>query len=550
LHDFWFTLEKSKGHFDRLTEREVARGIVRASIILAAGGLPADLASAVGSSNPLRVSSNPTSTFIEEILVLEQRAADLVIVAHSKTNAPPAWLGVRHESVKFIEVDSFSQSIAATLTQTLSYLPQEVQSIRVQYADTLGSLAGIDRIGVGQAFSDEDWAFAPVDFALRTIDPRKTEANQPAITGQFSFGNPSLLRLALLEALSSEDQSRPLDPFYLAIKIYAQRNKSSLTAHEDNSWRDVGHYETFFQKRLESLRGRDFNSFSTEMPGYITKKSSNPEKLAAEASWFLGVPAEFFRYLPTVVSVGADSYGIKYVAGYTVAESLLYGETSKVDWEWMLSQVEQWITDSGRVTSQGQVSKEWFLNSFSDRLGKLVEGMGHVGSSGPCLSKLIREKQSVIHGAIVLSSRGLGASSNTLVHGDLVFSNIIANPLTKKFKLIDPRGGFHETSIFGPPLYDWAKLAQCIYGNYDEIVAGQFSFNQDLRLPLEFPEDSDRTANFDKLRGWFELKCPDPELAKLTAGLLLLTAAPLHSDSRDRMLALVKSGIDLMEKSS
>jgi GTP:adenosylcobinamide-phosphate guanylyltransferase len=55
-----------------------------------------------------------------------------------------------------------------------------------------------------------------------------------------------------------------------------------------------------------------------------------------------------------------------------------------------------------------------------------------------------------------------------LVHGDPTFSNIIVRPDLKPF-LIDPRGRFGGTVLYGDAFYDWAKLYYSVSGNYDSV---------------------------------------------------------------------------------
>ena len=75
------------------------------------------------------------------------------------------------------------------------------------------------------------------------------------------------------------------------------------------------------------------------------------------------------------------------------------------------------------------------------------------------------------------------------IHGDCTFSNLMlredGNPV-----LIDPRGYFGFTELYGDVRYDWAKLYYSIVGNYDrfnlkdfrlEIGEDEVSSSPDLR---------------------------------------------------------------------
>lgn len=62
----------------------------------------------------------------------------------------------------------------------------------------------------------------------------------------------------------------------------------------------------------------------------------------------------------------------------------------------------------------------------------------------------------------------------TVIHGDPTFSNTLVDKNLDVW-LIDPRGSFGNTKIFGDPKYDWAKLYYSAVGNYDSINRKQFS---------------------------------------------------------------------------
>jgi len=74
-----------------------------------------------------------------------------------------------------------------------------------------------------------------------------------------------------------------------------------------------------------------------------------------------------------------------------------------------------------------------------------------------------------------------------LLHGDCTFSNILLkddeNPV-----LIDPRGYFGYTELYGDELYDWAKLYYSIKGNYDRFNLRKFRLSikeREVNLNIE-----------------------------------------------------------------
>ena len=75
----------------------------------------------------------------------------------------------------------------------------------------------------------------------------------------------------------------------------------------------------------------------------------------------------------------------------------------------------------------------------------------------------------------------------TLIHGDPSFSNIMIDNKGDLF-LIDPRGYFGSSLLYGDPLYDEAKLYYSFYGDYDAFNAKRFELyvdNDGIRLDIE-----------------------------------------------------------------
>ena len=61
-----------------------------------------------------------------------------------------------------------------------------------------------------------------------------------------------------------------------------------------------------------------------------------------------------------------------------------------------------------------------------------------------------------------------------VIHGDPSFSNSLIDK-DNQIWLIDPRGSFGNTKIYGDRRYDWAKLYYSAVGNYDSMNSKKFS---------------------------------------------------------------------------
>ena len=71
----------------------------------------------------------------------------------------------------------------------------------------------------------------------------------------------------------------------------------------------------------------------------------------------------------------------------------------------------------------------------------------------------------------------LATEEFTVIHGDCTFSNIMFRETDEGREpiLIDPRGYFGFTELYGDAKYDWAKLYYSVVGNFDQFNNKNFS---------------------------------------------------------------------------
>lgn len=74
-----------------------------------------------------------------------------------------------------------------------------------------------------------------------------------------------------------------------------------------------------------------------------------------------------------------------------------------------------------------------------------------------------------------------------LLHGDCTFSNMMLRGDNTPV-MIDPRGYFGHTELYGDPAYDWVKLYYSVYSNYDQFNLKRFALiinETDVQLDIE-----------------------------------------------------------------
>ena len=135
---------------------------------------------------------------------------------------------------------------------------------------------------------------------------------------------------------------------------------------------------------------------------------------------------------------------------------------------------------------------------------------------------------------------------NSIMHGDLCFSNILYDSRSNHIKLIDPRGvdNKHNISIYGDWRYDVAKLAHSVVGKYDFIIANRFKYKENSPTDIEFDIEYDNLCKIEELDNYFD-KIFDFKMYYPIMINLFLSMIPLHSDNNLRQKAMLANALRL-----
>ncbi|WGL51921.1 phosphotransferase [Nocardioides sp. BP30] len=131
----------------------------------------------------------------------------------------------------------------------------------------------------------------------------------------------------------------------------------------------------------------------------------------------------------------------------------------------------------------------------------------------------------------------------SFIHGDCTFSNLMLRGGTEPV-LIDPRGYFGHTKLFGDPNYDWAKLYYSVVGNYDRFNLGEF------RLGIgESAVDLDIVSNrWEELEDeLFALSGADPRTIKLLHAVIWLSLTTYAWQDYDSVCGAFYNGLYHLE---
>lgn len=323
------------------------------------------------------------------------------------------------------------------------------------------------------------------------------------------------------------------------------------------SWRDCGNPDTQEASRRQLLSEREFNSLEfDERLGTIRKSSTNRAKLIDEINYVRLLPADIASLFPRIVRCSTswdDPWVEMEYYGYPTLTELYLYESLRPQW---------WTAIFDRLAT--------ILNVFGDHrrpvdvrdteamyVGKTMDRVGACRSE-PHLAEWLAAPSLRVNGVVMPSfdelletafeqvQAVLESAVGTVVHGDFCFSNILYDLRTGVCKLIDPRGSFGSTGIFGDQRYDVAKLHHSLLGGYDHLVAGLYRLHLDGgSAHLDVRRTESQLAATDVYREVILSRWPGEQISLITA-LMFSGLATLHSESPDRQLAMLVRASQLL----
>lgn len=132
------------------------------------------------------------------------------------------------------------------------------------------------------------------------------------------------------------------------------------------------------------------------------------------------------------------------------------------------------------------------------------------------------------------------------LHGDSTFSNIMLRD-GKEPVLIDPRGYFGNTEMYGDVAYDWAKLYYSLVGNYDQFNLKQFRLEineNDVNLEIT-------SSGWEELERFFFANLPDDvseEQIKLIHAIIWLSLTTYAWENYDSICGAFYKGLLCLEE--
>ncbi len=402
-----------------------------------------------------------------------------------------------------------------------------------------------DTISVHRKDHPYPWAVVRSESPLQ-LGPSDDGNGALIVSGLFSFSS-SLVFLRCL-AQAGED-------FIAALNRYA-RTHGLASAEGGGTWLDFGHLNTYYESRRALTTERAFNTLSITADT-VTKTSSQPDKIEAEALWYEALPAALSAYVPAYLGraseAGREGYRLSYEYLCTLGDLYVFGALPAKVWRRVFTRCAE-VLAAFRSFKPAVVEPAWFDSLYAGKtLARLAQFAGATGISldepwivndreCPPLRRIVERLADVIGPAL--------PEDCGILHGDFCLSNILYDFRRDSPKLIDPRGlsAPGQPAMYGDTRYDLGKLHHSIVGRYDFIVAGYYDLASsgpyNMRLNV-----AAAAAQHQIERLFSEIVCGgSPHRLRTAAAisvLLFLSMLPLHADDQQRQWAFLANACRL-----
>lgn len=369
--------------------------------------------------------------------------------------------------------------------------------------------------------------------------------NRPVACGYFVFSNSTLLVRAITQARGS---------FIAGLNLYIRDH--ATRGVRVARWYDFGHIQTYFRSRRAITTERAFNSLKISRCS-VHKSSTDHSKIIAEATWFASVPPAVAPYTARLLEVGQSEGTVFYRTEYryapTLAELFVFSSIGRLTWYKILRSCEEFLnacTAHKGPSLAGVALTALAIDKTIARLERYSSESGFdidkpTSFDGRSLPSLRRVAESATREIDLRSG-----CSETLMHGDFCFSNILYDSRADRITVIDPRGHVSAgtASAFGDVTYDLAKLSHSISGQYDHILAGRYA------LRLEGSHGFTIGFEASEHHRWLQHALSDLKVDGVGAGnrsvravtvSLFLSMLPLHADRPDRQAAFIANALRL-----
>jgi thiamine kinase-like enzyme len=300
----------------------------------------------------------------------------------------------------------------------------------------------------------------------------------------------------------------------------------------------IDEYDKLMQEKCRPFNRITFKGNKVVKEG-ITEQG---RRLAVrERAWYEKAVKLGVTVLPKIY--GTDPLEMERINGGNIYEYGLSREEKRIILKKLVDSL-QMLHDAEQVPSDKFSCMEAYFNKTYDRIRNLrdlipfADNEYIVVNGRSCRNIFFYKRQ------LEQRLRELPCEVFCFIHGDCTFSNLMmrrdGSPV-----LIDPRGYFGYTELYGDPRYDWAKLYYSIVGNYDRFNLKDFRLNieeREVSLTIQSNHWEDMEEDF------FEMTQVSPEEIKLLHGVIWLSLTTYAWQDYDSICGAFYNGLYYLEE--
>ncbi len=327
----------------------------------------------------------------------------------------------------------------------------------------------------------------------------KEPSKENGVAGLFIFENKKLLENIPEEgALVGWLQTQNIN--FKRLDLYGSKEIGTLLSYSDNN--------------DSTPRCRPFNSM--EFNGDIVVKrgiNEQGKKIAVdEINWYKKVKELGYEYIPEIYEY--EPLTMKKVQGKNIYE---YDCLTRSQKEEILKNIIEALETLHNLLPPIPANREDCIENYItktfDRLSKIEHLVPFADReflriNGQYYKNIFFDREKFSKFLLKLIPQEF-----KLIHGDCTFSNLMFDTFNMKTILIDPRGYYGKTKLYGDVDYDWAKLYYSLKGDYDQFNRKKFTLDiKDNEVELAI-----KPNNWEDMEEFFFDNIPDINKEKIKA---------------------------------
>lgn len=431
-------------------------------------------------------------------------------------------------TVEYQLVEAKGSGTCAGLKDALHYLPENQAFLYVWSDLILPKSFALPRekgnyIGISQTFPCR-WSFESGEFAEKP-------STAQGVAGLFAFPDRTVL------------EDVPLSGEFVRWLSEKQLDFQELGLAGTREFGILKEYEA-----LEQMICRPFNEISIQGDVFVKKPLDEQGEALAEKekAWYRFVQGYYVKSIPKIHKF--DPLTMEVLPGGAIHQQKNLSFSEKQS---LLEKITDHLKELHQIKGDEGQSQVDYFSIKEAYFTKTMKRLNQVRDLIPFADK----KEIVINGktcrnvffhqrALEQAVEAYSCKEFALIHGDCTFSNMMVdgggNPV-----LIDPRGYFGTTLLFGDPNYDWAKLYYSLVGNYDQFNLKAFSLN----ISEDSVDIQVISSDWEELENlFFQLSGTNPQEIKLLHSIIWLSLSTYAWENYDSICGAFYLGLYYLEE--